>query len=159
MEPLELTPEVQAVIEACREFIVGGGGASVEALYSGDELPELQSSVREQVDLLLRLARAGQLVGVETEMPTETGDSDDDAVVRCARAVARWKASRDMHKTLRARTAQVKDNERENQQARDAAVAELSAARPDWGTQRMGKAVGLPEKTLRDILTKSVASK
>jgi hypothetical protein len=153
--PLELTPEVQAVIEACREFIIGAGGASVEALYSGKELPELQSSVREQVDLLVRLARAGQLVGVELDAPTGTGDADDDAVAHCAYAVARWKASRDLHKALRTRTAQAKQRERESQQARDNAVSDLAAARPDWGTQRMGKAVGLPEKTLRDILTKS----
>lgn len=78
----------------------------------------------------------------------------DDAVAECARAVARWKATRDMHKALRTRTAQAKERDRENQEARDKAVLDLAAARPDWGTQRMGRAVGLPEKTLRDILTK-----
>jgi hypothetical protein len=155
VEPIELTPEVQAVIEACREFIVGADSASVEALYSGKELPELRSSIREQVDLLVRLARAGQLVGVEIEAPTDLRDSADDAVAHCARVVARWKASRDMHKALRVRSAHAKSRERENQQARDKAVSDLAAARPDWGTQRMGKAVGLPEKSLRDILTKS----
>lgn len=155
VEPLELTPEVQTVIDACREFVIGGGSTSIEALYGGSDLPELQSAVREQVDLLVRLARAGQLVGVELEPPTGSEDSDDDVVARCSRAVARWRASRDLHKNLRTRTAQAKDNEREKQQARDKAVIDLATARPDWGTQRMGNAVGLPEKTLRDILTKS----
>lgn len=155
VEPLELTPEVQTVIDACREFITGGGGSSIEALYGGNDLPELQSAVREQVDLLVRLARAGQLVGVELEPPMGGEDSDDDVVARCSRAVARWRVSRDLHKNLRARTTQAKNDEREKQQARDKAVLDLAAARPDWGTQRMGKAVGLPEKTLRDILTKA----
>lgn len=59
-----------------------------------------------------------------------------------------------MQKALRTRTAQAKERDRENQEARDKAVLDLAAARPDWGTQRMGRAVGLPEKTLRDILTK-----
>ena len=157
MEPLEVTPEVQAVIEACREFITVGSGSSVEALYRGTELSEVQASVRAQVDLLVRLARAGQLVGVEVERPMDPIASDDP-VERCARAVARWSASRELHKALRDRTAQAKQRERDDQQARDKAVVELATARPDWGTQRMGKAVGLPEKTLRDILTKSGSS-
>jgi hypothetical protein len=155
VEPLELTPEVQAVIEAYRESIVAGSDASVEALYTGKELPELQSSVRDQVNLLVRLARAGQLVGVDVDELTDAGDPEDDVVKRCASAVARWKVSREMHKALRDRTAQAKQREREKQQVRDNAVMELAAARPDWGTQRMGKAVDLPERTLRDILTKS----
>ncbi|MET8763046.1 hypothetical protein [Lentzea sp. NPDC004782] len=159
MEPVELTPEVQAVIEACRDFIGGASGASVEALYSGKELPQLRSSVRDQVDLLVRLARAGQLLGVELDTQPDDekadGDQGDDVVAECARAVARWKVTRDVHKALRTRTAQAKQRDRENQEARDKAVLNLAAARPDWGTQRMGKAVGLPEKTLRDILTKS----
>ncbi|WP_410675349.1 hypothetical protein [Amycolatopsis sp. cmx-4-68] len=155
MEPLELTPEVQAVIEAYRESIVAGSDASVEALYTGKELPELQSSVRDQVNLLVRLARAGQLVGVDLDKLTDTKEPEGDVVKRCERAVTRWKASREMHKVLRDRTAQAKERERERQQVRDNAVVELAAARPDWGTQRMGNAVGLPERTLRDILTKS----
>lgn len=69
VEPLELRPEVQAVIDACRELIVGAGGASVEALYNGTDLPELQ------VDLLVRLARAGQLIGVEIDGPTAHDNS------------------------------------------------------------------------------------
>ncbi len=151
-----MTPEVQAVIEACREFITVGSGSSVESLYRGTELSEVQASVRAQVDLLVRLARAGQLVGVEVERPIDPIDpiESDDPVERCARAVARWSASRELHKALRDRTAQAKQRERDDQQARDKAVVDLAMARPDWGTQRMGKAVGLPEKTLRDILAK-----